>query len=419
MSRIIGSLLLISLLIGSSAIASGRYSREATAQNLDEPPKLQIEVTDAPLTTVLKLIGREMQTNIALSSEFSEINTDDILRITLNYTGNSLQDAVDLICRANDLSWKQLENGSYIISKFQTAAFAVDRQHEVSFQNSEDESAALSVSSGRNLQSLETLETKVRPLLSVDGTAVVNATGILVVRDRPSYIQDIRSYLQIVESRKDQLVFDVKLLKIDHSLSITTPSAVQQYGQLLYQWTSTGLLGTTIPFQKKTRIEKGSKYISDGQTYTTDSSIETGIKLFLTPIKKSTTQSQVSVYAELTEIIGYQVDGRERIPVLQESIINTSALIEHGTEMVVSDSSQKLPGIDSQYVMLIAIHDPETSSDSFKLKTSQMLTTQGIPGVSERELEDTTILPQPKWKDTNCPEPCPTSIKFIDKNNVF
>ena len=392
---------------------------------LDQTQPFRIVADGITVTGLVKLLSTETGQNVALDSDFYVNGQLRSPTLTFSYTGSDFEEALTLLCQANDLNWMKVDGSGYVLSRFRTASFAVSSLHNVSFESGDYILAGkdadkgsfskgkLKVLGGADSQQLSKTAEQLKTMLSTEGALVFSSAGVVTVRDRPTRVAAIKKFLSADEARRETVEVSVRVVQADVDETNSGRQPIDwAKGKVVHEWEGSGQLGSTLPFRKVTTIPGPA-----------GESLRTGMEVFVTPVRKSGSDITASVYVKYSDRVGQtEINGRLQ-PVIQENETNATVTIPLGGQALVSGLSLDYTATDvskesaevtgaskkSEYAVIIA-----TKSKTGRLGSvsaaKQALPTP-VPFASSTRLGTTKIESAP----------CPTgnSIKLTDPSGVL
>ena len=389
----------------SDATSKAKTTEEAT--NADDSAtasakSFNISVTQLPINKLIQLIGRETNANIILGDDFYTSDTADkqLPEVSLNYTGNNIEEVLTLFCQAYDYYWKHFADIGYVITKTRTATFKISRLADLNYEASFNaEKPQTHISGGTSLPYLTRIKQQVQSLLTATGQVSISASGFITVQDRPSNVRLVQQYLQAEEAQKELIQYNVKLIRAEAAAGISK-HIDWSTGRVVHEWQSTGLLGSTIPF-----VAASSRFFSASPEDVNQLPKKvrnldfSQVTVFLTPIKISDDTYQASVYLEVTENLKQPTAQHTEnwATQHQNSTVSTVLLKKDATSLVTgltfdtSRSHFQNSEVRVEYALLITPStptSPEHSHASQPVKFERSLSTSSVTLPCDKILYD-------------------------------
>jgi len=255
------------LLIANFALAPNLYA-------LDEPPKISMDLQDAPLKDVIKILSMQSNLNFVASEGVQN------RRLTLYMENVPLKEAMDKIFKANNLSYDMDEDARIFIVKdwgvpsVETVTEVFYLKHATvsssslreELKNNMSSSATSGTSSSASSSSTTTSDSEdkgkwkvedecgitqsVKKLLSEGGSVIEDfRTNSLIVTDTPSRMEVIRKVVASLDIVIPQVMMEVEML--DVSKNVVDALGVKFAGSILTAGLSGPATDTLLGFPLK------------------------------------------------------------------------------------------------------------------------------------------------------------------------
>ncbi|MBE0427628.1 MAG: hypothetical protein IBX72_13410 [Nitrospirae bacterium] len=388
---------------------------------------LSLDFRNVPLKDAMVSLCAQAKVNIILDKE-----VDSNLSVTAAYEGVSLEDALKTITYGLDLSYKKQGN-IFVITPFEEKYIDVNKllSEETSstststtqpFSQTQDNSASSqqlnqpyqsTTSSGISSQQaiyggdfggyIDNVITNLEKILSSEGVITYMPTGLIYVKDYPSYVRAVERILNIDDERREEINLKITLVRLDYkkeystgvdwsvilggakdslpvqvdigtrflgsligdndaaSVKITNSKssitsivkAMSQYADvdIVHTWETRAISGTVLPFELTQDVwysQGRVVQVIDNQTITSDviNKESVGLRILLNPLLQQEGRYLVNTKIELSNIVGFQKVGDQEMPQTERNFLKIPIKMEKEDTVVISGF--KIKNQDSQ-----------------------------------------------------------------------
>ncbi len=372
--------------------------------------EIKLEFRNAPVKEVVSELARQSGINVI----FSEI--DESIPVSISYRGSNIREALDAVMQSGNVAYA-FANNTYTISQFASQTFDIALLYETSFSlagaagssgssttTTTTSSASTGSSVGDSTVSISSDEftgyvskvvDKIKVMLSTKGKIAYLPTGVLYVKDYPSYVRDIAEFLRKDEEKKRAVSLKIDLIRIDlkdrnqtgidwnvltrsllsggvlnqiKKISLGTNLSgllvgsnvatiefrdgngntdaflklLGEYGDVhvVHSWQSNAVTGTLLPFELTQTVwySTGSTIqVINNQTITTPNveNREVGVKVRLLPVARDG-RFLINTMVELSSITGTQRVGDLDFPSIDKNMVSVPIALRVGETATIS-----------------------------------------------------------------------------------
>lgn len=188
--------LLLALLSFSSVVVQFAFS--AQNQLTNNSTLISLEARDADVKDVLRALAKQSGANIIISEDVEG-------SVTVSFDNISIQDALDIILRANNLAFVERNNVVWI-----------DQQENLAKSGEGMITKIIKLNYANSTEMVSQVKGVLKPM----GTVIADSrTNSLIIKDLPAGIQEAESLLKALDTKTLQVVIEARIVEVSSNFS--------------------------------------------------------------------------------------------------------------------------------------------------------------------------------------------------------
>lgn len=189
--------LLLALFLSFSFVVI-QFAFSAQNQLTNNSTLISLEARDADVKDVLRALAKQSGANIIISEDVEG-------SVTVSFDNISIQDALDIILRANNLAFVEHNNVVWI-----------DQQENLAKSGEGMITKIIKLNYANSTEMVSQVKSVLKPM----GTVIADSrTNALIIKDLPAGIQEAESLLKALDTKTLQVVIEARIVEVSSNFS--------------------------------------------------------------------------------------------------------------------------------------------------------------------------------------------------------